>query len=81
MYRITTFNDFHGSTKFIKIMVYWITIFKDSIKVMVYSIMTLKKSIKSWYIRLRLFKTLKKSIKVMMYWIKIFINSLKVYRY
>ena len=46
VYWIMTFNDFHGIKKCIKIMVYWITIFKDSIKVIVYSIKTFKKSIK-----------------------------------
>ena len=35
--------DFHGITPFIKIMVYWITIFKDFVKVIVYFIKTLKK--------------------------------------
>ena len=34
------FNNFHGIIKSIKIMVYLITIFKDSIKFMVYSIKT-----------------------------------------
>ena len=36
VYWIRTFNDFHGITKSIKIMVYWIMTFKD--KVMVYLI-------------------------------------------
>ena len=48
VYRITNFNDFHGITKSIKFMVYWITTFKDSIKVMVYSIKTLKKIYKNY---------------------------------
>ena len=40
MYWIKTFNDFHEIRKFIKIMMYWITIFKNFIKVMEYSIKT-----------------------------------------
>ena len=52
---ITIFNDFYGIIKFIKIMVYWIITFKDSIKVRVYSIKTFKKSIKVMIYLIKIF--------------------------
>ena len=76
MYWITIFNDFYGIIKSIKIMVYWIMIFKGFIKVIMYLIKTFKKSIKVMVYSIRI---LKKYIQIIVYWIKTFIDSLKVY--
>ena len=57
------FYDFHGITKSIKIMVYWITTFKDYIKVMVYLIKTFKKSIKVTMYSIKTLKVTVYSIK------------------